>query len=170
MTQCSVVQILHSSGIDCFGFFGDEHRLSPDGDDGLPCLPCGIVVCTVEKAERLLEGACRQRRVHALTLAVIDECQFVSDALGGLKYETLLAKLVCVNRRAQALAQAQGQTQEQGQGAPAIQVRREESRKDSSDTCSTAPDLPENAPAKMMEIWLGGDFAGGCHECDLERC
>lgn len=90
--------LLRSSGIRVEGFFGGY---SPPG--GFETVD--IAVCTIEKANSIINKLMQERKLSTIGVIVVDEAHLISDAGRGYILELLLTKALYYNSRAETKIQ-----------------------------------------------------------------
>ncbi len=91
--KCNYLQqVLESSGVKIGGFIGSQ---SPDG--GFASVD--IAVCTIEKANSLVNHLLEENTTHFLGLIIVDELHMVGDPYRGYLLELLLTKLLYISNK-----------------------------------------------------------------------
>lgn len=86
--------LLRSSGIRAEGFFGGY--TAPGGFDTVD-----IAVCTIEKANAIVNRLLEQNKLDTIGVVVVDEVHLISDPNRGYILELLLAKILFCSRKLQ---------------------------------------------------------------------
>lgn len=84
--------LLRSSGIRVEGFFGGYSP--PGGFDNVD-----IAVCTIEKANSIVNKLLEQKRLHTIGVIVVDEIHLISDPGRGYILELLLTKAIYCSKK-----------------------------------------------------------------------
>uniref|UniRef100_A0AAG5DAB0 DNA polymerase theta n=1 Tax=Anopheles atroparvus TaxID=41427 RepID=A0AAG5DAB0_ANOAO len=84
--------LLASSGMRVEGFYGGYHP--PGGFESVD-----LAVCTIEKANSIVNRLLEQSNIASLGLVVVDEAHLISDPSRGYILELLLTKIRCVAKQ-----------------------------------------------------------------------
>lgn len=93
LNVCSSIfkELLTSSGIVVEGYFGGY---SPRSFDDV-----NVAVCTIEKANSIVNKLLEQNKINTIGCIVVDEVHMISDPSRGYILELLLAKILYVNQK-----------------------------------------------------------------------
>lgn len=100
-------QILDPSGVKVGGFMGSY---APPG--GFASVD--IAICTIEKANSLINRLLEENSIHQLGLVIVDELHMIGDHHRGYLLELLLTKLMFVHKKYQKMSSHNGD----GSGKP----------------------------------------------------
>lgn len=81
-----------SSGLRVEGFFGGY--TAPGGFES-----ADIAVCTIEKANAIINRLLEQKNIDSIGMVVVDECHLISDSNRGYILELLLTKILFCSRK-----------------------------------------------------------------------
>lgn len=84
--------MLRSSGIRVEGFFGGY--TAPGGFES-----ADIAICTIEKANAIINRLLEQQNIDAIGMVVVDEVHLISDSNRGYILELLLTKILFCSRK-----------------------------------------------------------------------
>lgn len=84
--------LLRSSGIRVEGFFGGY--TAPGGFES-----ADIAICTIEKANAIINRLLEQQNIDAIGMVVVDEVHLISDSNRGYILELLLTKILFCSRK-----------------------------------------------------------------------
>lgn len=87
--------LLRSSGIRVEGFFGGY--TAPGGFES-----ADIAVCTIEKANAIINRLLEQKNIDSIGMVVVDEVHLISDSNRGYILELLLTKILYCSQRLNA--------------------------------------------------------------------
>lgn len=90
----------------CYDTYGAKPVSCESADALLPlvyCICAGVVVCTIEKANALVNKMLEDDTLSQISCVVVDELHMVGDDDRGYLLELMLTKLRCVLERAVGL-------------------------------------------------------------------
>ena len=126
-------QILEPVGVKVGGFMGGQ---SPSGG----FIAVDIAICTIEKANSLINRLLEENATHQLGLVIVDELHMIGDSHRGYLLELLLTKLMYVGKKHQAMIPDQLSSNNQGSAIQLIGMS------------ATLPNLD------MLASWLGAQL------------
>lgn len=95
LTEIQFKDLLRSSGVRVEGFFGGY--TAPGGFES-----ADIAVCTIEKANAIINRLLEQQNIDSIGMVVVDEVHLISDSNRGYILELLLTKILYCSRKLDA--------------------------------------------------------------------